>query len=180
MKKSILAIIALISLSSASLAAVEFGAVFGAGIDSSLVHIYPYESAAVQMKVNDYFKTDVGVRILNDFSAFKDETVPFFFFMPTINITVWHIYLGGGLCMSGKTDYGYDIIFQLRTGATFGNWEWGQGIGGMDVGLELSPTVLKVSQDESTSAAGAAIGSIFLSLFNMIKLNIGVTWYVPF
>ena len=50
----------------------------------------------------------------------------------------------------------------------------------MDVGLELSPTVVTVAQDEDTNAAGAAIGSIFLTLFNMFKMNIGVTWYIPF
>ena len=82
--------------------------------------------------------------------------------------------------MSGKTSYGYDIIYQFRAGTTFGNWEWGKGYGGMDVGLELSPTFVSVAQDENTSALGAALSSIFLTIFNMLKLNIGVTWYVPF
>jgi hypothetical protein len=178
MKKRLFVFLTLISLLTVRLTAVEYGAVFGAGLDTSLVHPYIYESAAVQMKVNDMFKVDLGLRVLDDF--FKEGDGPLFFFMPTINITVWHIYLGGGLCMSGKTNYEYDIIFQLRAGATFGNWEWGKGYGGMDVGLELSPTVVTVAQDEDTNAAGAAIGSIFLTLFNMFKMNIGVTWYVPF
>ena len=178
MKKRFLIFLALISLSTVPLSAVEWGAQFGAGLDSSIVHIYPYESAAVRFTANDYFKVDLGVKILNDF--FKEENSPLFFFMPTLNITVWHIYVGGGLCMSAKTDYGYDVIFQGRVGTTFGNWEWGPGIGGMDIGFELSPTVLMVSQDENTTATGAAIGSVFLSLFNMLKLSVGVTWYVPF
>lgn len=178
MKKRFLIFLALITLSTVPLSAVEWGAQFGAGLDSSLVHVYTYESAAVKFTVNDYFKVDLGIRVLNDF--FKKENSPFFFFMPTLNITVWHIYLGGGLCMSGKTDYGYDVIFQGRIGTTFGDWEWGQGVGGMDIGLELSPTVLTVSKEESDSALGAALGSVFLSLFNMLKLNVGVTWYVPF
>ena len=176
MKKKFLIFLALISLSTVPLSAVEWGAQFGAGVDTSLVHVYTYESAAIKFTANDYFKVDLGIRILNDF--FKEENSPFFFFMPTLNITVWHIYLGGGLCMSGKTDY--DVTFQGRVGTTFGNWEWGQGIGGMDIGLELSPTVLMVSADESDSALGAALGSIFLTIFNMLKLNVGVTWYVPF
>jgi hypothetical protein len=178
MKKRLFVFLTLISLLTVRLTAVEYGAVFGAGLDTSLVHPYIYESAAVQMKVNDMFKVDVGLRVLDDF--FKEGDGPLFFFMPTINITVWHIYLGGGLCMSGKTNYGYDIIYQLRLGTTFGNWEWGKGYGGMDIGFELSPTVVTVAQDEDTNAAGAAIGSIFLTLFNMFKMNIGVTWYVPF
>ena len=178
MKKRLLILFTVISLSAMPLAAVEYGVVLGAGLDSSFVHIYPYESAAFKTSFNDIFSVDVGIRVLDNFS--KDTNAPLFFFMPTINFTIWHFYIGGGLCMSGKTQYDYDVIFQLRTGSTFGNWKWGEGYGGMDVGIEISPTIVTVSQDEDTTAAGAAIGSVILSMFNMLKLNIGVTWYIPF
>ena len=53
MKKKLFVFLTLISLLTVRLTAVEYGAVFGAGLDTSLVHPYIYESAAVQMKVND-------------------------------------------------------------------------------------------------------------------------------
>ena len=55
MKKRLFVFLTLISLLTVRLTAVEYGAVFGAGLDTSLVHPYIYESAAVQMKVNDMF-----------------------------------------------------------------------------------------------------------------------------
>ena len=58
MKKRLFVFLTLISLLTVRLTAVEYGAVFGAGLDTSLVHPYIYESAAVQMKVNDMFKVD--------------------------------------------------------------------------------------------------------------------------
>ena len=74
MKKRLFVFLTLISLLTVRLTAVEYGAVFGAGLDTSLVHPYIYESAAVQMKVNDMFKVDVGLRVLDDF--FKEGDGP--------------------------------------------------------------------------------------------------------
>lgn len=65
----------------------------------------------------------------------------------------------------------------VRTGATFGNWSIGPGIGNIDIGLELSPTIFTDSSEED------ALASIFISLFgsviNTFKLNVGFDWYLP-
>lgn len=65
-----------------------------------------------------------------------------------------------------------EISFYVRTGANFSPWQWGRGKGGMGIGLEFSPTFYIPNSEN---------GLIMLlgTMFNLIKLNVGVSYFLP-
>ena len=165
----------------------EYGINFGAGVETSFIlKPYIYESTSFMIKPTENFSADLGVRVL--FNTLKSSKEPLVYLLPTFTITFHHFYLGGGAFIdftdSNSEDNSNSIVsWQVRAGAVFGNWEWGPGIGNVDIGLSFSPTVIiaetSESDNEAGAALGAAIGSIFLTIFNIVKLNVGVTWFLP-
>lgn len=156
------------------LSAFEHGPVIGGGIVGAMKP-YAYESLAYKMDW-DYVDLDFGVRVLENVLYNTNE--PLISLEPGINVYFGSnkasYYVGGGFFIApGFTS---DIAGYFRTGCTFGDWDWGKGQGGMDIGLEMSPTICYLESDDEL---GTAIGSIFGTIFNIVKLNIGVTYFIP-
>lgn len=151
----------------------DYGINFNAGLDASLINIYPYENITFKIEADNSVGVEAGVRLLENFGF-----VPHFYANPYIQFDAGHWYLGGGLMF--PTDWSPDdeLLWFVRTGFLFGNWDIGRGKGNIDLGLELSPTVYIV--DDAEDQLGSAIGSVFLTLFNIFKVNLGFSWYLPF
>lgn len=85
-----------------------------------------------------------------------------------------NFYLSGGafFYIYNNTVSIEEISFYVRTGANFSSWQWGRGKGGMDIGLEFSPTFYIPNPEN---------GLIMLlgTMFNLIKLNVGVSYFLP-
>jgi len=160
---------------------IKWGMSFGGGLETSLLlRPYIYESTAFVIQPTEYFNADFGVRIL--LNPFKNSQEPFFYVLPTLNITFYHFYIGGGAFFD-FTDSDMQVGWHARSGVVFGDWDWGTGKGNLNIGLSISPTVFIVDaedSEDSSAKAGAAIASIFTSLFNILKLEVGVTWFLPF
>lgn len=159
------------------LSAFEHGPEFGVGVVGS-IKPYTYESAAYKLKW-DNFAIDMGARVLENVVPSSNE--PIIMFEPGINIYTGtedaQFYLGGGMFVNiGRGTTETAISGYFRTGCTFGNWDWGTGKGGMDIGLEASPTIFI---PDSENEAEVAVGAIFGTLFNILKLNVGVTYFLP-
>ena len=165
----------------------EYGINFGGGIEiSCILKPYIYESTSFMIKPTENFSVDLGARVL--FNVLKSSKEPLAYLLPTFTVTFNHFYFGGGAFIdfsgaSSEDGTSAGVSWQLRIGAVFGDWEWGPGIGNVDIGFSFSPTVVLAetngSEDDAGAALGAAIGSIFLTLMNIIKLNVGVTWFLP-
>lgn len=163
----------------------KYGLCLGGGFQSSvLLKPYIYESTSFMIQPTEYFSADLGLGVL--MNPLKSSQEPFVYLMPVLNITFYHFYIGGGpfFILDGSETI---VSFFVRTGAVLGNWDWGSGKGNLDIGFSVSPTLYLVdvekkgSKEEQSSAAfGAAIGSIFGSIFNVFKLSVGVTWFLPF
>ena len=86
-------------------------------------------------------------------------------------------YVGGGVFFLKEPE----VSFYFKTGYDFGGWEWGPGTGSVYLGLIVSPTLVSFDSDGSTEGnIDAAVGSFFGSLLNMLKIECGVRYYIPF
>lgn len=171
MKKRLILSALLASLFIMPVCAVEHGPTFGAGF-VGIVKPYVYESAAYKIQW-EKVGVDLGIRVLENIVYNPAE--PFISLEPCVNIYFGNFYLGGGLFFASGLE---NFAGFFRTGYILGDWDWGPGKGGIDIGLEASPTVYVVDSDDD-NAASEIIGTIFLSIFNICKFNIGVTYYIP-
>lgn len=171
MKKRFILSALLVSLFIMPVCAVEHGPTFGAGF-VGMIKPYAYESVAYRIQ-SEKLGVDVGVRVLEN--IIYNPAEPFVSIEPCVNIFFGNFYIGGGLFIAPPMS---EIAGFFRTGYILGDWDWGPGKGGLDIGLELSPTVYVVDSDDD-NVASEIIGTIFLSIFNICKFNIGVTYYIP-
>lgn len=175
MKKTGILAALVIALSSLPVFSLEQGLVLGGGVDATLVGVFPYESVSYKITADNGIGVDLGCRIVENFIGNTN-----IFFNPTINFVTNKFYLGTGyIFYPGMTSL--ENLFTLRTGYTFGGWEWGQGIGNMNIGAEYSPIfTIMDADDDDESGLGAALGSVFMTLFSLIKIEVGVSWTLPF
>lgn len=155
--------------------ALDHGPTFGAGI-SGAMKLYTNESFAYQLQW-DNFGVDMGVRLMQN--IFYNPSEPFLYILPTVNIYIGSksakYYLGGGLFFT-PSPLQEGLGYHVRTGCLFGNWDWGEGICNMDIGLEMTPTIFYVnSEDKQEEAWGTLVGT----LFNIFKINVGVIYMLP-
>ncbi len=150
----------------------DYGINFNAGLDASLINIYPYENITFKIETDSSIGFEAGVRFLENFSF-----VPHFYTNPYIQFDAGHWYLGGGLMFPSDWSADDELLWFARTGFLVGNWDIGRGKGNIDIGLEISPTVYIV--DESEDDLGNAFGTLFGTLFNIFKVNLGFSWYLP-
>lgn len=176
MKKRFLISLLLAGLFVLPASALEFqhGPIVNLGVVGS-VKPYVYESIGYKLDWN-YVGLDADLRILENVMYNKEE--PFFYLEPTLNLYLgalpFSTYLGIGAIISPKWIELVEPYF--RFGALAGGWNWGEGIGSIDVGCEISPTIV---YSEGPDELGTAIGTVFLSLLNFCKFNVGVSYFVP-
>lgn len=154
--------------------AFEHGPVIGGGVVGA-IKPYAYESLAYKLDW-DYVDIDFGVRVLENILYNQNE--PLISLEPGINIYFGSnkasYYIGGGFFVT--PGFSSEIAGYARTGGVFGGWDWGIGKGSLDIGLEMSPTICYIEgDDELESGLSSVIGTIF----NILKLNLGVTYFIP-
>ncbi len=167
MKKTFIATGILIVFLLAPATAMDKGFNFDAGVKQSLVSTYVFQNITFRAEFNDTFGCEIGIDLLENFLY-----APYFYLCPMMRLYASHFYINGGAMLSPSAD---GILFCGGLGFTFGSWEMGPGIGNVDLGLEISPTLGMIDSDD----AGAALGSIFITLFNIFKLKAGFSWYLP-
>lgn len=176
MKKKSIALATLLFSVLAPIFANEHGFKFETGaLSSIMLKPYVYEQVGYSYKWDSGFFAGGDIRFLeNIIPSSKEEPIVHFMCGPTFGYK--NFYLSGGAFFYNNMTSIKDTYFYARTGISFSPWQWGKGNGGMDIGLEISPT-LYIPDSEDELEAG--LGALFGSLFNLIKLNVGVTYYLP-
>lgn len=158
------------------LCANEHGFKFEVGAAVSVIgKPYINEQVGYSYKWDNGFFLGGDIRISeNIVRTSKAEPVVYFMGGPTLGYKIY--YLSGGALFHNSMASIKDTSFYIRSGLNFSPWQWGAGKGGINVGLELSPTVYLVEGDNDL---GAALGSVITTVLNIVKLNIGVTYFLP-
>lgn len=159
----------------------EQGILFDVGALSSVVlKPYVYEQVSYNYKWDFGLVAGVDLRAMENILKNDGEAEVYFGVGPCIGYKC--AYLSGGVLLNNRLQ-DEKVSFYVRGGYRGSLWQWGKGKGGLDIALEVSPTLYAAqaeSDDASAAAAGSAIGTAFSSVFNLIKLNIGVTYFLPF
>ena len=150
----------------------DYGINLNAGLAQSWINSYPYQNVTFKIETDSSLGVEAGMRFLENFSF-----VPHFYANPYIQLDAGHWYIGGGLMFPSDWSSDDEFLWFARTGFLVGNWDIGPGKGNIDFGLELSPTVYIV--EDAENQLGNAIGTAFLTLFNIFKVNLGFSWYLP-
>ena len=172
MKKSLFLFAFISALSVAPLSALDFGIRGELGTDISLVNIYTYQDVTFKLENDSRIGFEAGVRVMENYSF-----SPYLYVNPMIQFDLKNWYLGGGLMFASDTQYSDDLLWFARTGFIFGNFEFGPGRGDIDLGFEVSPTVY-IDDDEDDELSNS-MGSIFGTIFNIFKINVGFSYYFP-
>lgn len=177
MKKFFLLVMVLFVLCSAYS---EGGILVGADLDISFAE-KPYVSEILAYKYT--FKNDfglsAGLRLTEN--IIREENEAAIYFMPYVDIFLSSFYLGGGILMSSELS-DPSISYMIHTGVSFGDYEWGPGLGCVNIGVEVSPMLYYVASetDDTGDQIGAAIGTGLLTVLNLFKIYAGVTYFLPF
>lgn len=120
----------------------------------------------------DFFLAEIFVFLENIIPSSKEEPIVHFMAGPTFGYKNFYLSGGAFFYIYNNTVSIEEISFYVRTGANFSSWQWGRGKGGMDIGLEFSPTFYIPNPEN---------GLIMLlgTMFNLIKLNVGVSYFLP-
>ena len=171
MKKIFVLIGVILVITLTPLTALDCGVNFNAGIRPSMVNVYVYEDVAFRMEFDDTFGTEIGVDLMENFAF-----APYFYFSPYVSLYFDGFYLTGGILFHTRMNSFEDIYPWGEVGWRFGDWQMGPGIGNVDLALNISPTIALA---ETGDELGDALGSIFATIFNMLKLKVGFSWYLP-
>ena len=179
MKKRLFIVSLLLILSTSTVAAFEQGISFSGGLQSSILAKF-YTNEGISYKM--FFDDDNQYGLSIDFSSTQNliptsSSEQIIFFDAGLSVYFNSFYVGGGVFfLKGPEVSGY-----FKTGYDFGGWEWGPGTGSVYLGLIFSPTLVSFDSDGSTEGnIDAAVGSFFGSLLNMLKIECGVRYYIPF
>lgn len=160
----------------------EQGILFDVGAESSfMIKPYIYEQVGYFYKWNSGWFVGADVRVMENIVRSSDsEAAVYFMGGPTFGYKNW--YFTGGPFFYTNMESIKDTRFYVRTGYRGNPWQWGSGKGGLDIAFEFSPTlyIVDAEEDDSSDALGAGISSIILTMFNIGKFNIGVTYLLPF
>lgn len=155
-------------------ASYEKGINFGAGVSSSIMgRPYAEEEIAFRMKFKNGFGFDAGIMAMENLMKTGNE--PFLYCAPFADLYYKHFYIGGGALI--QTGEEINITPCIRTGFEFGNWNCGNGVLNMRIGLECTATPYNAT--DSDNAFSNALGSAIGSVFNVPKLSLGATYFLP-
>lgn len=153
------------------------GGSFGVGIDSGIVlKPYAFQRVAFCGRWDNGLGFETGVKFYENIIKGKEE--PLFYFAPEVDFRYKAFYLGGGVLLNDVFWCSQNVSYLIKTGLEFEPWDWGSVKGGFNVGLEMSPMIVK--QHEGSNDVSSGLSDGFSSLFNIIKLNLGFNCYLPF
>lgn len=174
MKKSIVLSALLFVL--APIFANEHGFKFDVGASCSIMlKPYVYEQVGYSYKWDSGFFVGGDIRVSENIIP-SSKAEPIFYFMGGPTLGYKNFYLSGGVFFFNNMTSIKDTFFYIRTGANFSPWQWGKGKGGMDIALEFSPTRYIPSTENSLENG---LVTLFGTIFNFVKLNVGVTYFLP-
>ncbi len=149
------------------------------GVDfcSSLIKWYLAENISYKYGFRNGIGLSAGVRVMENIIKASNE--PLIYVTPFADFWYKHWYFGGGAIMD--TTFSTKPTFFVHTGWNLGQWQCGLGRIGINIGLELSPTVvlLETEGEDVGSGLGAALASAFGTIINVPKINLGVAWLLP-
>ena len=172
MKKGLVLFTLVSVLSVIPAAALDYGIRGEAGVDLSFVNVYPYQDVTFKLENENRIGFEAGLRVMENF---KFE--PHLYVNPLVQFDLKNWYIGGGLMFPSTFAEADDLLWFARTGFIFGNFQFGPGRADIDLGFEISPTVY--IHDDEDDPAGSIVGTLFGSIFNIPKLNIGFSYYFP-
>lgn len=153
--------------------ATEFGIYIGADLSESvMLKTYIAEDLNVMFRFTNGIALDGGVRIVEN--IIRNDPEPYVYIIPCLDFRYKHFYIGGGVLL--PVGDSMEPSFFARIGGAFGDWNWGPGKGEMNIGVEVSPMLYWISTDDSI---GSAFGSVFATIFNCVKIDVGVKWFLP-
>ncbi len=171
MKKTLVIISILLILVITPAAALDFGVNFNAGVRPSMINVYTYQNVAFRMEFTESFGMEAGLDVMENYVY-----SPYFYFSPMLSLYFEGFYLAGGATFNSAMTSPSETAFYFETGFRFGDWQLGPGIGNVDVGFNFSPTVYNADTGDGVSDM---ISSVFGTIFNLFKLKIGFSWYLP-
>ena len=145
----------------------------------------PYLVQEVSAKVvfPNKISLQLGARAMELF-FFKYSSDPYLSLAPFFEFGYDMFYFQGGPLFCIYDDFsGFDLSFFFSTGAKFGKWQWGKGQANMKIGIEFSPVSVSHSSSNSDSteeAVGESIAGIFALVYSIPKIDIGLTYFLPF
>ena len=171
MKKTFVLIGAILILTLTPLTALDCGVHLNAGIRPCMINVYVYQDAAFRIEFNDTFGAELGVDLMENFAY-----APYFYFSPSLSLYAGGFYIAGGVLFNSSMNSLSDVYPWGELGWRFFDWQVGPGVGKLDIGLNVSPTIAVV---DSEDPGAAAVGTIFTTLFSLLKLKVGFSWYLP-
>ncbi len=171
MKKTLVIAGIILILASVPVAALDYGINFNGGIKTSFVNPYVYEDVSFRMEFNDTFGAEIGLDVMENF-----QFSPYFYFCPMIGLYAGDFYINGGVMFFTTMTSPSEILFFGELGWRFADWQIGPGIGSIDTGISISPTIVMTNTGDGL---GDAIGSSLLTIFNILKIKVGFSWYLP-
>lgn len=181
MKKLLLSLTLLFGLFCAPVMANDQGLLFDLGA-TGLVKIYPYEQVSYVYNWDSGFTLGAEMRVMENVIR-SSESEPYCYFMPGMVVAYKNAYLSVGPAFFDNMTSIKQTLFYVRAGYRFSPWELKTGKLGLDFGIDASPTFYIIDAEGDNNGGSifaAAFASTFLSILNVCKLNVGVTWYLPF
>ncbi|MBP5568010.1 MAG: hypothetical protein J6X54_02165 [Treponema sp.] len=178
MKKRLLISLMTLGLFATPLSAYQHGITLNGGAAiSCIASPFLYEEIGYKFLADNNIGFTIGARATED--LFFPSDLKFLYISPYVELDLANYYLAGGITLSTGTISSDALAIPfIKTGCTFGNWEWGPGIGNIDIGIDLTATMLWSVIEQGD--VGAAISGSLLSIFNFAHLYVGVTWFLPF
>ena len=183
-KKSVLCVLLSLGLvAGLSSGFAQHGITFSADVSTSLM-LKPYvgENVAYTYTLDNGVAFGGGVRVIENFWHNGSESI--IYTAPYAEFGYKWYFLDLGALLANE--YEHYVMFYGRTGFNFGGWSVGRTKISVLTALEISPTLFSVEAESDGTVegqTGAAIGSAFVtafgSVFNIVKLCVGVTCYLP-
>lgn len=185
MKKLIIALCAVFAISTAAFCEAGEHLDFSAGADCSfMLKPYAYVNAGGDYEFENGLRLGGGVRgkvnVLHKEYTVSDElnTEAWIYGMPYVLLGYKGFTVEGGFCFSRESLPEFWEVPFVRVGGEVAFAEAGPGTIGMEFGAEFWPSLYLVTPtgDSGSEQLGAGLGSVFGTLFNMVKLSVGAKY----
>jgi len=186
MKKLLIVLAAAFVFSAALYCEEGFNLDVGAGVSVSAI-LKPY--ADVDANINYEFSNGMalGLGVKENFNFTPGRKISdgekgeaLCYTQPYLLFKAGYFTMAGGLCISTDTDPVYNNVYG-HIGSDIPLWDAGSGKIGIDCGLEgwLSLAVVEPVSSSGGDQFAAGLGSLFTTLLNTAKFNLGVKYYLP-
>lgn len=135
------------------------------------------EEVLYKYTFNNGIALDAGIRVCENFIN-KASAEPYFYFAPIIDFNYKGFFIGGGPLLTFEDTV--TCTFLARTGGNFGHFNWGKATGHVRASFEISAMYGGIDPKEGGSATGAVFASLFTTVLNFPKIQVGCTCDLPF